>query len=285
VLGGVTIATVSGGIDGTPLVIALTGSATPAHVQTILRGLTYVNPTGTATADPSASESRTLHVTVSDGAATSTPALKTVTVVPTNNSPIVESLTLSLVPGLTVSGNLIARDPEEQTLSYTLVGGQTKGEPTLQVNLSGQCTVTYHNTVTDGQNDSFQVRVSDGAQSTLTTVTVQVTVPGAAAPRFTSNAPLSWRSGVIFSYTPTLTNVGTNVRFSLVPAPQVAKTRALMALNTYTFDSLTGTVTINPLTTLPDGDYLRFGILAVDTTTGESAYEPVLLKITPGGNG
>ena len=258
----------------------MTAAATPALAQTILRGLTFTNVSGNPAATPSTPEDRTLTVTVNDGAATSTPKNWTVTVVPVDSPPVVEPLTLAVVPGLSATAQVVAHDPEGQALTYLLLEEQTKGTVTM----TSTGLVTYRNTVLDGQNDSFRVQVTSTGQSTMGTVSVRVSTAGASSGRFTSTPPLVWREGVIFSYTPTVAGFGNAPQFHLEPAPQVAKTRSAVDPLTYSFDANTGTLTI-PAPISPELNYLRFGIVAVDPVTHESAYQPILLKILVAGDG
>jgi hypothetical protein len=279
--GAVTVpGVVSGGSDGASLVITLSAGSTPTATQTVLRSITYRNLGDNPAADPSLPENRTVTVTVNDGTVDSLPATRTLTVQPIDDPPTIQPLTLALVPGLTVTAQLVASDPEGQALTYAVVGGQTKGEPTVD---AATGLLTYRNTILDGQDDSFLVSVTAGGQTGTATVTVRVTGAGTAIRGFTSVPPLRWRAGQIFSYTPTVTGLGAGVVFRLVTPPQVAQTCVPLAPADYTFDSATGTLTITS-PTVPVGDYLSFEILAEDANH-TSVYQPVLLKITLGGSG
>jgi hypothetical protein len=271
---------VSGGSDGASLIITLSAGSTPTATQTVLRSITYRNLGDNPAADPSLPENRTVTVTVNDGSVDSVPATRTLTVQPIDDPPTIQPLTLALVPGLTVTGQLVASDPEGQALTYAVVGGQTKGEPTVD---AATGLLTYRNTFLDGQDDSFQVSATAGGKTGTATVTVRVTGAGTAIRGFTSVPPLRWIAGQIFSYTPTVTGLGAGVVFRLVTPPQVAQTGAPLSPTDYTFDPATGTVTIiSP--TVPTGDYLEFELLAEDANH-TSVYQPVLLKITLGGAG
>jgi hypothetical protein len=274
--------TVSGGDDGASLVVTLTGAATPSTVQTLLRSITYRNNGDNPGSDPESPENRTVTVMVNDGGATSAPAACTLIVDPIDDAPTLQPVTLALVPGLTVTGQLSASDAEGQAMTYAVVGGQTKGEPTVDA-ITG--VLTYRNTFLDGQDDAFIVSVTAGGKTTTATVTVHITPASVAAdaPAFTSLPPMCWRAGNIFSYTPTVGGLGSGMVFSLLPKPQVAATRAELNSTTYSFDGTTGTLTITS-PTVPTGGYLRCGILAVDAD-GRSTYQPVLIKVCAGGNG
>ncbi len=99
---GATVGLVSGGANGTPLVIALQGaSATPAVVREILRNITYVNPS-----DNPSTAARVLDVVVSDGdGGTSIASVLSLAVSATNDAPVMT------LPGPTLAWSEALPDP------------------------------------------------------------------------------------------------------------------------------------------------------------------------------
>jgi len=82
--GTLVIGTFTGGTGTTPLVVTLTGRATPARVQTLLRNITYRN-----TSDNPPTAPRTVRVSVSDGdGEISVPVTKQITIATVNDAPV-----------------------------------------------------------------------------------------------------------------------------------------------------------------------------------------------------
>ncbi|WP_437891022.1 Ig-like domain-containing protein, partial [Phytobacter sp. V91] len=115
--GGTLIGTVSGGSNGTALVVTLNANATPAAVQDLVRGLTYQNISD----DPS-STTRTLSVTVNDGDGhTSAPANIPIMIIPVNDAPLLSTTTST--PTYTENGSAVSLF--SGTAITTVESGQT----------------------------------------------------------------------------------------------------------------------------------------------------------------
>ena len=114
--------------DGAAGTLRLTGAATPAAYQALLRSVTYGNTFDDPTVAP-----RTVTVTAWDGASASPAALSTITVVATNDPPSIFSAPPldPLMKGAgegTVVARLSGDDPESQSLTYSFApGGDADG--------------------------------------------------------------------------------------------------------------------------------------------------------------
>ena len=128
--GGVTIGTLSGGTNGSALVIALNASATPAAVQGLIHALTWQN---TNNADPS-TLTRGITVTVNDGdGATSVASTVSVNVTGVNDAPTLSATASS--PTYSENGSAVALFSGAQV--STVEAGQGIDRLTLTVsNLS-----------------------------------------------------------------------------------------------------------------------------------------------------
>ena len=287
--GGPLIGTISGGLGDNSLVIGLTAGCTPAIAQTILRGVTWINGGNDPGADPDAQETRVLSITINDGSLVSAAVTRTITVDPVDDPPDLLAYTLSLTPGLTVSGQLEASDPEGEPVTFTL------GTPLAAnglVTLQSDGSFTYEHQILSGAVDTFSVVVTEdgaGGQSVTNTVQVVVSLPDAAAVRITSAAPVRAEPGVIFTYTPVLAGFGSDLEFILLPGLQEAVAGTAVGFP-YTFSGgssgsgATGTLRINS-PVAPPGGYIRGGILVIDRVSGRSAYQPLLIKIAVGVSG
>jgi hypothetical protein len=280
--GGVLVGTMSGGTDLTPLSISLTAACTPALAQTILSGLTWTNISDHPGAQPDDGETRTLTITLTDGdGSTPVPATRSITVDPVDDAPVIAAYTVVLTPGLTVSGQLIASDPEGSAVTFatTTPGVTLPGRGNLTIDTAGAFTYEHNNLLYF--TDSFGVTVSAGGQTATRTIDIVISDVDPLAPAITSLAPMRISAGGSFQYTPTFPP-GVNTaayQYQLVPQPEAG---------TWTFDASSGRLNWPSIPAPGDGSgYHRFGILVIDRTSSpaRASYQPVTLKVSVGGNG
>lgn len=168
--------TPAGGItgiwDGATGTLTLTGPATLADWQTVLRSVTYQNSSD----DPSAAP-RTVTLIVDDGTANSAPATRTINVTPVNDAPIVTTNNLTVNDGTTVTlgvANLAATDPDNALpgLIYNVTGVtnghfELTGAPGTMVTSFTHADVVAGAVVFvhDGNNlaPTYTIRADDGA--------------------------------------------------------------------------------------------------------------------------
>jgi alpha-tubulin suppressor-like RCC1 family protein len=284
--GGVALGTISGGSDATPLSISLTADCTPSLAQGILSALTWTNIGDNPGADPDTPETRTLTITVADGSSsTPAPVQRRIAVDPVDDLPTMTATTIALTPGLTVTVQLTAADPEGETVSFAAGPDPSYGTATVQVD----GTVTYQHQILDGLVDAIAVTLTEagaGGQVANASVDVLISAPGPGQPRIVSPPPVRAEAGTLFVYTPVLAGFGSNLQCRLVPALQEAQSGTAIGLGTYDFTTATGTLRIDsPVAPADGGGYLRAGILVIDRDTGRSAYQPILIKIAPGAGG
>ncbi|WP_185738305.1 tandem-95 repeat protein [Variovorax beijingensis] len=136
-------------------------------------GTVTINPDGTYvyTPNPNFNGTDTFTVTVSDGHGGTTTSTVTVTVDPVNDAPTVPDYTKTTSEDTPVSGQVVGRDVDGDTLTY--VKGSDPAHGTVTVNADG--TYTYTPGANFNGTDSFTVTVSDGHGGT-TTSTITVTI-------------------------------------------------------------------------------------------------------------
>jgi hypothetical protein len=158
--GNALVGTMSGGIDQTPLTITLTAACTPTLAQAILSGLTWTNISDHPGATADDVETRTLTITLRDGGgSTSVPVTRDITIDPVDDAPTITAQTVKLTPGLTITGQIVASDPEGSavTISTTNDGGLVlPGAGNLTIQANGN--FTYRHTETLTFQDSFGVK-------------------------------------------------------------------------------------------------------------------------------
>jgi len=262
------------------LITGLTNQATPGRITTLLQSLRFSAP-----GDNPLAGTRTIEITVNDGDL-STVVQTTMTVVAEDDPPYVPAQTIVLTPGLSVSGQIQATDPEGVPLTFAITAVPARGN--LSLTTAGAYTYTHTNLL--GFSDSFGISVSDGTLSTTAPVTIVISDVDPLAPAISSLAPMRIVQATTFSYTPVVTvPVGvSSVEYQLVPRPE-----GVEGVD-WTFSTSTGTLTWPSITTpgastpgdtSDDTGYHQFGILVIDRTNNRASYQPITLKVTVGGNG
>lgn len=163
-------ATVSGGISqswnpatGT---LTLSGNATPAVYQTVLRTVAFANGSDAPSLAP-----RTVAFAVTAPTGTSNSVSATVTVSAVNDAPLAQALSLSGDEDGVLTGQAVASDVDGGALTWTLASQPANG--TATVDASGA--VSYQPQADFAGSDSFTLTVSDGNGGSAT-ADVAVTV-------------------------------------------------------------------------------------------------------------
>ncbi|MBA3938027.1 MAG: hypothetical protein H0X38_11240 [Planctomycetes bacterium] len=273
--GSQAIGSLSGGTGGAPLVVSLSSSAPipVSAVSALIRNLTFTN----ASSNPSAA-TRVATIIVQNGSGLSSlPVTTAITVVPVNNPPVIAApAVVATVPGLTVTGQTGASDPDSP-ITYAVTGSPpTKG----QVSVASDGTFTYvAAAVVAGAggllSDHFDITVTDdfGAITTAT-FTVRISDLGATAPVVTSNPPMEATTDGALVYQPAVSTAGLVapvLRYVLIgptPVPTLAPS----------FSTSDGTLNW-PAVPQPTGGYYDLGILVIDQISGSATYQPILLKV------
>ncbi|MDX8129561.1 cadherin-like domain-containing protein [Methylomonas sp. OY6] len=175
--GGVVMGTFTGGTDGTtPLVISFNSNASVAAAQALGRNITYQN-----VSDAPSNLVRTLQGYLTDGdGGTSNVVSGTLSIIASNDAPVVTSASLTLSEGQTVTlsaANVGVTDPDNNSFTYTVSnvsGGifQLTTNPGFNINsfTSTQLSNNQVQFVDDGNEvaPSFSVTVSDGSANSNT---------------------------------------------------------------------------------------------------------------------
>ncbi len=151
--------------DGNPLSYTLVAPPTGGTVNITANGsFTYVPQSGWSGTDG-------FSFKVNDGTTDSNVAFVRVTVNSVNHAPTASDMAVTVSPGATVSGRLMASDPESDSLNYTLISSPVQG--TVTVNNDGSFSYTASRNATE--SDSFTYRATDGnSSSNIATVRVVV---------------------------------------------------------------------------------------------------------------
>jgi VCBS repeat-containing protein len=225
---------ITGSYDSSTGVLTLTGTATLADYQTALRDVKYANTSDKPDAAP-----RTVTWVATDGAASSTGATSTITIVPVNDAPVItgqSDLNLSMLEDGNreiVLADLVVTDPDNAypagfTLTvgdganYTHIGNTI----TPAADFTGSLTVPV--VVNDGTNDSNSFN--------LTVTVVAVNDAPVVTPATLSLSENSLNGS----------DVGT-VAASDIDLPAQSLTYAITAGNTggaFAIDSITGQITV-----------------------------------------
>lgn len=134
---------------------------------------TTVNSNGTFTYTPDTDFSGTdsFTFTVNDGQTTSNSATVSITITAINDPPTAEPVAITVSEDSSVNGQLQAQDPDNTSLTYSVVAHPTHGSVTA--NTSGGFTYSPEANATGTDNFTFQV--SDG-QALSNTATVSITI-------------------------------------------------------------------------------------------------------------
>ena len=149
--------------DGQPITFSVTSGPTHGTLSGSAPNLTY-----TPAANYNGSDALTF--VVSDGAATSAPFMVSITVSPVNDAPVASDQNITVGPGVTFTGQLIAADADLQPLTFELVSDGKKGSAVV----SATGVFTYTSRANAKGNDSFTFRVTDGTLSSTARVTVTI---------------------------------------------------------------------------------------------------------------
>jgi hypothetical protein len=271
--GGVAIGTFTGGDWPTPLVVSLDVNATPAATQALAQAVTFTN----TTPDPGALD-RTVSLAITDdGGHTSAPQTVQVLMSPVDNPPVIAAfLDLATVADLPVDGQLVATDPDSAALTYAVTVPPTLGTVTVFNPLTGA--FTYQPNAGAVGLDTFTMTVSDGTTTVPVSVSVNITGQGTAKRIWIisdsvleaqSGDTLSWVVKVDVSELPVVP--APNLQFSLIGTPTDVSLVADAATNsaTVTWPKVTGT------------SHMQFSVKVVDTVSGASDVQPVVLYIHP----
>ena len=154
--------------DGAPL--------TFSRVSAPSKGSVTINNSGSFTYTPNSNQDGTDSFTfkVNDGQLDSNPATVSISITAVNHPPTVTDGTFATSKNVPVSGQLQANDPDNDTLTYTIVGNGSLGTATITNAQTGAFTYTPNSNATG--TDSFTFRVNDGTvNSGNGTISVTIT--------------------------------------------------------------------------------------------------------------
>lgn len=163
-------------IDGDPL--ALTAVGTPLHGTAAISGAEIVY-----TPDLNYIGTDSFSYTITDGQGANATADVTITVIALNDAPVATDMLLNATEDTPASGLLIANDPDNDALTYTIVSSGILGTAVLTDPATGTYTYTPGTNATGA--DSFTFTANDGTvDSNTATVTVSI-APANDAPTAT----------------------------------------------------------------------------------------------------
>jgi hypothetical protein len=111
-------------------------------------------------------------------------------IVPPNQAPVASDGTAPVTAGSSVSGTLIATDPEGDSLTYSIVSNGTKGTAAITDAATGAYIYTAN--VGSSGSDTFTFEANDGfADSNTATITVTITPAGTCATDISTTATVS----------------------------------------------------------------------------------------------
>lgn len=171
---------ITGAYDAATGVLALSGNATAAQYQEVLRSVRYDNAS-----DNPASATRTISVTVTDQYGQTASATSSLTVTGVNDAPVITSngggstAFVSVQENRTLVTTVTASDPEGTAVSYSISGGADAAR--FSITAAGVLSFTsapdFENP-TDSNSDNVyevNVRASDGSLFAVQTLYVTVT--------------------------------------------------------------------------------------------------------------
>ncbi len=172
-LGATLQAGLSAAWDDASGTLTLSGVATPAAYQAVLRSVAYDN-----TSQAPDVAQRTVSVTVTAASGTSNVVTATVDVTPVNDAPVAQDLSLTGDEDTVIAGQAVASDVDSGALTWSLASQPANGTATVD---AGTGAVTYQPNADFAGVDSFGLTVSDGNGGSAT-ASVAVTVNPVADP-------------------------------------------------------------------------------------------------------
>lgn len=153
---------ITGSFDGSTGVLTLSGSSSVANYQAALRSVTFANISAT----PSEA-TRTISVTVTDGALTGTAAAVSLTV-RVSHTPVAANDQFTSAEDKTSAGNVLGNDVDSDGDTLVAILGTSVSHGTLVLNSNGNFSYTpnvnYHGT------DSFTYTATDGTNTSNTAI-------------------------------------------------------------------------------------------------------------------
>ncbi|WEJ73465.1 retention module-containing protein [Pseudomonas sp. PSE14] len=174
-------------VDQDTLNYTLKPGTEPAHGTLVLNPVTG-EYTYTPSKDYNGSDSFT--VVVSDGKGGSVESVVNLTVTPVNDAPVTANQSQTTAEDTPVTGQIVATDVDQDTLSYTLKPGTEPAHGTLVLNpATGE--YTYTPAKDYNGSDSFTVVVSDGKGGSVESVVNLNVTPVNDAPVARNDGPIS----------------------------------------------------------------------------------------------
>ncbi|WP_371233659.1 retention module-containing protein [Pseudomonas sp. QE6] len=174
-------------VDQDTLSYTLKPGTEPAHGTLVLNPATG-EYTYTPSKDYNGSDSFT--VVVSDGKGGSVESVVNLTVTPVNDAPVTANQSQTTAEDTPVTGQIVATDVDQDTLSYTLKPGTEPAHGTLVLNpATGE--YTYTPAKDYNGSDSFTVVVSDGKGGSVESVVNLNVTPVNDAPVARNDGPIS----------------------------------------------------------------------------------------------
>ncbi|TAL19632.1 MAG: DUF4347 domain-containing protein, partial [Aquabacterium sp.] len=246
-------------------VLTLSGSATAAQYQQVLRTVTYNN-----NSDNPNTTARTINVVVTDSYGQTATATSTLSVTRVNDAPAITSngggstASINVAETLTAVTTVVASDPDS-TVSYSIVGGADSAKFSINTTtgvLTFSAAPDYESPTDVGGNNVYDVIVQASDGTLTDTQAIAVTVTDVSSALVVTTTADTNDSGLGTSFTGEQLNAisgGTDSRVSL--------REALIAANTA---SGTDTITFNILTGGADayGAYVITTTSALPTITG-----------------
>ncbi|TAK75288.1 MAG: DUF4347 domain-containing protein, partial [Aquabacterium sp.] len=225
-------------------VLTLSGSATAAQYQQVLRTVTYNN-----TSDNPSTTARTINVVVTDSYGQTATATTTLSVTRVNDAPAITSngggstASINVAETLTAVTTVVASDPDS-TVSYSIVGGADSAKFSINTTtgvLTFSAAPDYESPTDVGGNNVYDVIVQASDGTLTDTQAIAVTVTDVSSALVVTTTADTNDSGLGTSFTGEQLNAisgGTDSRVSLREALIAANTAA--GTDTITFNILTG---------------------------------------------